>query len=141
MARVPMRVLSVIVLSTVALSAVLVTGACSHSTDNTASVSDRPDLELVEPTDASYDYDYVIPPGTGERMDAGEVVEIVPAELNVKVGENIRVVNEDVRGAAVGMFWVPAKSSVAMEFNSVGTLVGNCDVHPSGKFTITVTDA
>ncbi|MCZ7630578.1 MAG: hypothetical protein M5U19_16755 [Microthrixaceae bacterium] len=137
MARVPVRVSFLAV-----TSAVVLAGACSDPVDDTSSdrIAPVPEFKSVEPTDATYDYDYVIPAGTGERMDAGEEVEIVPAELNVKVGENIRVVNEDVRGAMVGIFWVPAKSTVAMEFNSAGTLSGECDVHPSGEFTITVTD-
>lgn len=133
MARVPVRV-SLLVLMAVSMLA----GACSGSSDDTASV---PELQVVDTDAATYDYDYVIPFGTGSRMDSGEEVEIVPAELNAKVGERIRIVNEDERGAAVGIFWVPAERSVAMEFTTPGTLTGQCDVHPSGEFTINVTDA
>ena len=100
-----------------------------------------PELQVVDSDAAEYDYDYVIPFGTGRRLDGGEEVEIVPAELNVKVGERIRIVNEDVRGAAVGIFWVPAERTVAMEFTTPGTLSGECDVHPSGVFTINVSEA
>lgn len=132
MTRVPVR-LSFPVLLAVAVLA----GACGRSSDDTASV---PELQVVDSDAASYDYDYVIPSGTGRRTDAGEEVEIVPSELNVKVGERIRIVNEDERGAAVGIFWVPAERTVAMEFTEPGTLTGECDVHPSGVFTINVTD-
>ena len=100
-----------------------------------------PELQVVDSDAAEYDYDYVIPFGTGRRLDGGEEVEIVPAELNVKVGERIRIVNEDVRGEAVGIFWVPAERTVAMEFTTPGTLSGECDVHPSGVFTINVSEA
>lgn len=132
MTRVPVRV-SFITLLVVTMLA----GACGGSSDDTASV---PELQVVDPDSASYDYDFVIPAGTGERMDSGEEVEIVPAELDVKVGERIRIVNEDERGAAVGIFWVPAERTVAMEFTTPGTLTGACDIHPSGEFTINVTD-
>lgn len=137
MARVPVRV------SFLALLAVtMLAGACGGSSDDTADdPASVPELQVVDSDAASYDYDFVIPSGTGRRMDSGEVVEIVPAELNVKVGERIRIVNEDERGAAVGIFWVPAERTVAMEFTTPGTLTGACDVHPSGEFTINVTDA
>lgn len=132
MIRVPVRVSFVTL-----LVVTMLTGGCGGSSDDTASV---PELQVVDPDAASYDYDFVIPPGTGERMDRGEEVEIVPAELDVKVGERIRIVNEDERGAAVGIFWVPAERTVAMEFTTPGTLTGACDIHPSGEFTINVTD-
>jgi plastocyanin len=133
MTPVPVRVPFLVLLAIAMLA-----GACSEPSVDTASV---PELEVVDSDAGSYDYDYVIPSGTGRRMDAGEEVEIVPAELNVKVGERIRIVNEDERGAAVGIFWVPAERTVAMEFTTSGTLTGECDVHPSGVFTINVTDA
>jgi len=100
---------------------------------------DTPALAVVDPDAEGYDHEYVIPFGTGRRLDGGEPIEIVPRVLEVKVGERIRIVNEDVRGAAVGIFWVPAGRTVAMEFTTPGTLTGECDVHPSGEFTINVT--
>lgn len=129
--RVPVRA---VLLATIAVS--MVASACGGS-----STPPVPELQVVDSDSADYDYDYVIPFGTGRRLDGGEDVEIVPAELNVKVGERIRIVNEDVRGAAVGIFWVPAERTVAMEFTTPGTLTGECDVHPSGVFTINVTEA
>jgi hypothetical protein len=133
MVRVPVRV-SLLTLVAVAVLA----GSCGGSVDDSASV---PDLRVLDTDAATYDYDYVIPFGTGSRMDSGEEVDIVPGELNARVGESIRIVNEDERGAAVGIFWVPAERTVAMEFTTPGTLTGQCDVHPSGEFTINVTDA
>ncbi|MEZ5238672.1 MAG: hypothetical protein R2716_06890 [Microthrixaceae bacterium] len=131
-----MRLLPVRVLVLFAVAATSVVVGCGGS--GTPPV---PELQVVESDAADYDYDYVIPFGTGRRLDGGEEVEIVPAELDVKVGERIRIVNEDVRGAAVGIFWVPAERTVAMEFTTPGTLSGECDVHPSGVFTINVTEA
>lgn len=117
-------------------------GSESDSDGGGASGGAAPELEVVDPDDPEgYDYEYVIPFGTGRRLDGGEEIEIVPAELDVQVGEKIRIVNEDVRGAAVGIFWVPAERTVAMEFTTPGTLTGECDVHPSGVFTINVEEA
>jgi hypothetical protein len=101
--------------------------------------NDKPELKVVDPqAKNSYDYDYVIPFGTGKRLDGGEKVQIVPGVLNAKVGQRIRIRNDDARGAAVGIFWVPAGRTVAMEFTEPGTLSGQCDVHPSGVFTINI---
>ena len=118
-----------------------VAGGCGGADgDGGCRAAERPrSSQVVDPDDTEgYDYEYVIPFGTGRRLDGGEEIEIVPGELNVKVGEKIRIVNEDVRGAAVGIFWVPAERTVAMEFTTPGTLTGECDVHPSGVFTINV---
>ena len=58
----------------------------------------RPSLSAAE-DDTPADYDYVIPVGTGERIDAGERIDILPAELQVTVGESIRITNDDSRGS------------------------------------------
>jgi plastocyanin len=119
----------------------LVAGACGEETaqltvlgpDETGSGS------TVDGAGEEYDFDYVVPFGTGRRVKGGEKVEIVPRTLEAKVGQRIRIVNEDSQGVAVGIFWVPAGRTVAMEFTSPGVLEGECDIHPSGKFTIEVT--
>ncbi|MGI9579433.1 MAG: cupredoxin domain-containing protein [Microthrixaceae bacterium] len=121
--------------------AAVASGDGGSAGDGSLNAEDPPELVVVDSGAEDYDYDYVIPFGTGRRLDGGEEIEIVPAELDVEVGETIRIVNEDVRGAAVGIFWVPAERTVAMEFTTPGTLTGECDVHPSGVFTINVDEA
>lgn len=86
----------------------------------------------------TFAYDYEIPAGTGARLDAGEKVEIVPAELVVHVGESIRIVNQDDRDHTVGAFFVAAGETLKQRFNRVGELQGECTVHPSGRFTVRV---
>ena len=140
MSRGPLRLLALLVV--VPALVMVGCGSESDSDDGGASGGAAPELEVVDPDDPEgHDYEYVIPFGTGRRLDGGEKIEIVPAELEVLVGEKIRIVNEDVRGAAVGIFWVPAERTVAMEFTTPGTLTGECDVHPSGVFTINVEEA
>ena len=84
------------------------------------------------------DYEYVIPAGTGERLDAGERIEIIPAELEVRVGEVLRIVNLDQRGHAVGAFYVAGGETLTQRFSSPGELSGDCSIHPSGSFTLVV---
>jgi len=84
------------------------------------------------------DYEYMIPIGTGNRIDAGEKISIIPAELEVHVGESIRIINNDDRGHVVGVFFVGPGETMSQEFTSPGTLTGGCTIHPSGEFTLQV---
>lgn len=95
-------------------------------------------LVVDEPAAVVADYEYLIPPGTGERISAGDDVEILPAQLDVEVGEVIRIVNEDDEGHFVGIFYVGAGETVTQRFNSPGEFVGQCTVHPSGEITLHV---
>ncbi len=96
-------------------------------------------VQVADADDAStFEYDYTIPLGTAERIDAGEAVEIVPAELTVKVGEAIRIVNEDDEGHVVGVFFVGAGETMTQRFTAPGELSGACSVHSDGEFTLRV---
>jgi plastocyanin len=103
----------------------LVASACGGSTsDDTVA-----DGEL---------YRFVIPAGTGERIDAGEPVEIVPAQLNIEVGDTVEIENLDTRGHNVGPFFVGEDETVRQTFRSAAVYTDSCSVHPSGEFTIVV---
>lgn len=88
--------------------------------------------------DAAATHEYVIPFGTYNRLQGGERIEIVPRVLKVRVGDVIRIRNEDAFGSQVGIFHVGAGEVVTMEFRTPGELRGACDVHPSGEFIIDV---
>ncbi len=96
-------------------------------------------IQIAGADDASeYAHDFTIPPGTAGRIAAGQVVEIVPAELVVKVGDAIRIVNNDTEDHVVGVFFVASGETLTQRFNSEGVLEGECSVHPSGAFTLRV---
>lgn len=98
-----------------------------------------PGLQLDGADDATeFDWDYVIPEGTAARINAGENVEIVPADLTVHVGDTIRITNNDVSDHIVGVFFVGAGETLTQRFKSAGVLAGECSVHPSGSFTLRV---
>jgi plastocyanin len=99
--------------------------------------SPDPASEAVESVETAT-YEYVIPQGAGEALDAGTPLEILPAELEVRVGETIRIVNEDDRGHSVGPFFVGAHETLTQRFSSPGEFVGICTVHPSGEFVLVV---
>ena len=95
-------------------------------------------LVVEDPAATNFDYDYLIPAGTGERYDAGEFIEILPAELEVSVGEVLRIVNEDERDHLVGPFFVGAGETLTQRFSTAGEFEGLCTVHPSGQFILIV---
>ncbi|MCE9622749.1 MAG: hypothetical protein K8R99_10420 [Actinomycetia bacterium] len=85
-------------------------------------------------------YEYTVPFGTGRSIDSGEIIEIMPQTLQVKVGESIRITNKDIRGYDIGPFYVDALQTLAMRFTHTGRLSGICAVNPDGEFVIEVTD-
>lgn len=86
------------------------------------------------------DYSYTIPAGSGDAIDRGEPLDILPGELDVHVGELLELVNLDDRGHLVGPFFVGSGETLRQRFNSPGEFVGACSVHPSGEFILTVVD-
>ena len=96
-------------------------------------------VQLEFAVEGEADYQYVIPPGAGEALDAGSPLEILPAELDAKVGEIIEIVNEDDRGHLVGPFFVGGGETLRQRFSSPGEFIGECTVHPSGQIVLTVT--
>jgi plastocyanin len=82
--------------------------------------------------------DYVIPVGAGEALDAGTPLEILPAELEVNVGDTIRIENQDDRGHTVGPFFVGANEVLTQRFATPGEFEGVCTVHPSGQLVLIV---
>lgn len=98
-------------------------------------------IDITRADDATeFQHDFVIPAGTAERIDGGEAIEIVPAELIVEVGDALRIVNEDSADHVVGVFFVAAGETLTQRFNSPAVLEGDCSVHPSGAFTLRVVD-
>jgi hypothetical protein len=88
--------------------------------------------------DVKATYEYVVPFGTSVRITQGQVVNIMPQTLNVKVGESISIWNQDGEPYMIGPFYVNASQKVAMRFTQKGTLSGVCSMNPAGEFTINV---
>lgn len=87
---------------------------------------------------AGSDYTIVVPVGTGERIDAGEPVDLMPADLALGVNDTLVIQNEDVRTHIVGPFTVRAGETIRHQFTQAGTYTGVCTVHSSGEVVITV---
>lgn len=81
---------------------------------------------------------FVIPLGTGERVDRGETVDVMPDRLEIGVGDVVEIVNNDDRGHNVGLFFVGEGETVRQMFPSVAEFSDACSVSSSGEFTIVV---
>lgn len=97
----------------------------------------QPATEAATIADAAT-FEYVIPAGAGEALDAGTPLEILPAELQVNVGDTIRIENQDDRGHTVGPFFVGAYETLTQRFSTPGEFEGVCTVHPSGELVLIV---
>jgi hypothetical protein len=82
---------------------------------------------------------FTIEAGTGARLDAGEVVELMPTEVRLSVGDTLVVHNDDDRDFMVGPYLVRAGETVEQTFRSAQVLVGECSLSGSGEIRIVVT--
>lgn len=87
---------------------------------------------------AAPEWDFVIPAGTRDQIDAGEDVEILPSEIKARVGESIRIENRDDVPYLLGPWFVGAGETVVHRFASPGVFEGECVVHPSGQIRLVV---
>jgi len=120
--------------------AAMVVGVLSLSACGDGGSADGPGLTPSDAESAAT-YEYTIPLGAGEALDAGEPLEVLPGELNTTVGETIRIVNDDDRGHNVGPWFVGANETLNQEFTSAGIFEGVCTVHPSGELILNVDEA
>ncbi len=101
---------------------------------------DSGSLFVDEGSEDAADYSYTIPAGSGDAIDRGEPLDILPQELDVKVGEVFELINLDDRGHLVGPFFVGKGETLRQRFQEPGTFIGACSVHPSGEIVLTVTE-
>lgn len=99
--------------------------------------------ERVEPgvnvSTQRYDFDYVVPAGTADRLRAGEKLTVMPSVLRASVGDVIRIVNNDDEAADIGPFRVPARATLTQRLTRKGTFVGFCVLSPTGRSQLVVT--
>lgn len=93
---------------------------------------------MVGPEGGGETHVITIPAGTGDRIDAGEDVSLVPRELHIEVNDIVRVENEDDRTFDVGPLVVTPNSILVHQFDRPGRFSGACTLHPEDSFTIVV---
>lgn len=82
--------------------------------------------------------EYVVPDGAAARIARGERVAIMPDVLELRVGDTLRIRNEDVVGATVGPYTVEAGREFTLTYGAPGVFTGACDYSEDGTFRIVV---
>lgn len=89
------------------------------------------------PKRPSQTFSYVIPAGTGARVDLGDIpADLFPEYLEAQVGDTIAINNEDQRSHTLGPFTVRAGEQFTYVFSEPGTYRGACTVHGTGHEAI-----
>lgn len=89
--------------------------------------------------DAGEVREIVVPLGTRERLDRGEDVVIMPSELRFRVGDTLRIRNDDVAHQTVGPYEVPAGEQFELRYGKPGRYEGVCPLSEGDAYTIVVT--
>lgn len=82
---------------------------------------------------------FVIPAGTAQRQAAGEKVVVLPTKVGIKVDQRLSLRNDDDKAVVIGPFFVAPHETSTYRFSTPRVIVGSCDLHPSGEFTVEVT--
>ncbi|WP_420438155.1 hypothetical protein [Candidatus Poriferisodalis sp.] len=89
-----------------------------------------------QPDGEAYTID--IPPGTAERLAAGEDVEIVPDELDFKLRDLLIIVNRDSVKHTIGPFEVGPGETSEHTFGEAAAFNSYCSLHPAGSIRISI---
>ena len=84
-------------------------------------------------------YEVVVPWGTYESTMRGELVDLLPAVLDVKVGDEFVVVNEDEFTHTIGPFTVRPGETMRHIWKKPETILGECSLLMGDAVTINVT--
>lgn len=84
-------------------------------------------------------YPYTVPAGSAQRIKAGERPDLFPQHLELRVGDRIRIKNEDSEGHTVGPYYVGPGETLEQTFTTPTTIEGFCSLHPESQVKIVVT--
>ena len=82
---------------------------------------------------------FVVPKGTYEKVFFGDQVDIMPSQVDLKVGDTLVVRNDDTETMVVGPFTVRPGETLRQHFQRPQTLIGECTLSGSGTVKIVVT--
>lgn len=83
-------------------------------------------------------YEVVVPMGTFEQVMRGEFVDLLPSLIEVNVGDEFVVVNEDKVTHTIGPFSVRPGETLRHVWQTVDTIQGDCSVLMSDNVIINV---
>jgi hypothetical protein len=80
----------------------------------------------------------VIPQGAQARLDAGERVDILETEIRVKVGETVRIRNDDVVDHVIGPYYLQSGAALQQTYRTPQTIQYVCFVNPTEAINLVV---
>lgn len=80
----------------------------------------------------------VVPAGTQDRLDAGETVTVMPALVELRVGDTLLIRNEDDVDQSVGPYLVAAGGELQLTYRVPGRYEGYCPVSEGERYEIVV---
>jgi len=83
-------------------------------------------------------FEVVVPMGTFEQVMRGEFVDLLPSIIEVSVGDEFVVVNEDKVTHTIGPFSVRPGETLRHVWQTVDTIQGECSVLMSDNVIINV---
>jgi hypothetical protein len=81
----------------------------------------------------------VVPTGTQAKLNRGETVQVMPARLEFRVGDVLRVRNDDVVDQYVGPYLVVAGQQFELRFGAPGRYAGLCNLSGGSSYEIVIT--
>lgn len=99
----------------------------------------KPEIPATVPERA--DFQWVIPEGTKDMINMGKYMgqkDLFPAVMYAKVGQSIRIINQDSIGYTVGPFYIGPLQTLEQYLRSPGTFEGECTTHRGGRFMLIV---
>ncbi len=84
------------------------------------------------------DFQWVIPKGTGAKVALVDHDQIFPPVMYAKVGQSIRIVNEDSIGYTVGPFYIGPHQTLEQVFQRAGVFEGACTTHRDGRIVLII---
>jgi hypothetical protein len=83
--------------------------------------------------------EYVVPLGTSERIARGEIVEIMPERIEMRLGDTLRLRNDDHVAQEIGPYVLQPGKSLDLRYGAVGTYWLECLLAGGSRFEIAVT--
>lgn len=80
----------------------------------------------------------VVPAGTQDRLLEGETVTVMPARIDLRVGDTIIVRNEDEVTQSVGPYVVGAGDEISFTYGAPGVYEGYCALSEGERYEIVV---
>ena len=118
--------------ATLAIGVVLLVGIAVSAVLLLSRGGDDPD------STASGVQEIVVPRGTAEKIKAGETVDVMPSLIEVKVGEDLVLTNDDTYTHVIGPQMVKAGESVTLNFGAPGSYQGYCEINADREYKIVV---